>query len=97
MINPKLGFSALHLNNKIYVIGGFKDGIRFNTIEEYDISTNIWKIWDVKLEYGLANTASLSIEDDSFLIFGGSNEAGFSLNVYEVIINSKKISVRTKL
>ena len=48
-LKPHRGGAALVMNDKIIICGGYKDDVITDSIEEYDPSTNTWKLLPVKL------------------------------------------------
>lgn len=94
----RYGADAVVLANKIYVIGGFGDGVYLRSVERYDSGTNRWTI------AGQLNVARqwhrCCIIRDSILAVGGYTSDGVrlaSIEQYDVQLDKWSIVSQLKL
>ncbi len=79
MQSPRYGAESIVINNELYVVGGYSDGIYSNTVIKYN---PVNKSWDTvaQMPVGLAHPAIASY-NDCLYIFGGYSESPLN-NVY---------------
>lgn len=80
MINARFGAVTGVVNNKIYVIGGFRGGT-LSDVEEYDPVLNTWTI-KAPLPAPVAMAAGAVVADKIY-VFGGINDTEVLDTVYE--------------
>lgn len=86
----KCAFAVTAVNNKyIFTFGGYDGKDRLNIIEKYDLVSDIWSIYDLKLPQLLSNGACFSPKSDQIIILGGGYNNGFSLEVLSLDLEKK--------
>jgi N-acetylneuraminic acid mutarotase len=99
MPTPRSAVSAIALNNKIYLIGGYTrisgTMVRLSTVEIYDPTTDTWTSGT-----NLSSTRAwvgLGVYNEKIYAFGGLNENSGKINTFEVFdpITSKWSSKQT--
>lgn len=88
---PRCAFAVAVARNKIWVMGGFNGIEQIKSIEVYEEAHNIWRIISVELRQPLANSAAVASEHSIIILGGGCNE-GFSLEAYELDVDSLTIT-----
>lgn len=86
----KCAFAVTAVNNKyIFTFGGYDGKERLNIIEKYDLVSDIWSIYDIKLPQPLSNGACFSPKSDQIVLLGGGYNNGFSLEVLSLDLEKK--------
>ena len=86
----KCAFAVTAVNNKhIYTFGGYDGKERLNIIEKYDLVSDVWSIFNIKLPNPLSNGACFSPKSDQIFLLGGGYNNGFSLEVSSLDLEKK--------
>ena len=86
----KCAFAVTSVNNKfIFTFGGYDGKERLNIIEKYDLVSDVWCIFDMKLPQPLSNGACFSPKSDQIVLLGGGYNNGFSLEVMSLDLEKK--------
>lgn len=81
IIQPRLGFKAVTVNNKIYILGGYGRGY-INTIEAYDPLSDNWEIVTTMPTARLQ--PAVVVGGSKIYIIGGYNQEEHTLNSVDV-------------
>jgi len=61
----------------IYVFGGYEGSGRIDTIEQYDVTNDIWQVMPIKFPLSVeAETATLISSNEVVILGGHDNSAG---------------------
>jgi len=86
----KCAFAVTAVNNRhIFTFGGYDGKERLNIIEKYDLVSDVWAIYEIKLPQPLSNGACFSPKSDQIVLLGGGYNNGFSLEVLTLDLEKK--------
>jgi hypothetical protein len=85
---PQLkGHRGFIYNNELYFICGEENGIFLDTIYKYNITNDVWELYD---RIGLYRTEiSIGIINDKVYIYGGRDDSGYLSEIWEYDIITK--------
>ena len=77
--HPRAFFGSLIFKKNIFVFGGMYNDQLLSSIEKYDINTNVWSTYPIKLPEKLAKMGIINYNEIIFII-GGINENYKTIN-----------------
>jgi N-acetylneuraminic acid mutarotase len=82
LASPRIQHAAVHLDGKIYVLGGWASGVVIDSVDVYDVATDTWSNGPplpVPITWGMAATV-----DDKIYFMGGTDSNTTQSTLYRL-------------